>query len=83
VNETCDADHDPVSFLPQQRTLLSWAMKFFDSWVQSKKDADTVSVLEKIKPRGWKEGTIIRFFELKDEIYLAKVSSRVQQQGEN
>jgi hypothetical protein len=63
---------------------MMWAIKYYDDWALSK-ERSTVSVLEKIKPRGWKEGIIARFFELKDQIYMSKLSSRVDilSEGEN
>jgi hypothetical protein len=61
-----------------------WAMKYYDEWALST-ERKTVSVLEQIKPRGWKKGIIARFFELKDQIFSSKFSSRIDivSEGEN
>ena len=80
----------PGSAVPQQRTLILWSLRHFDDRLLSKESADTVSVVENIKPHGYKVGVVAAFFEVKDRLYLSRTSLRVaiqphettKQQGE-
>jgi hypothetical protein len=67
---------DPDIIVPKRRSLIIWAVNFFDDWLQSK-DRNEHNILKDFKPRCWKVGTIDAFFRLKDEIYLSQKSSRV------
>ena len=66
----------PDKIVPQRRSLIVWAVHYFDDWLECK-DRNQHSFLKDIKPRGWKKGTIDAFFELKDEIYQSRKSSHV------
>ena len=53
---------------PQARTLICWAAKYFDAWLESEKNPESATMMT-IKARGWKFGTIQDFFKLKDSMY--------------
>ena len=60
-------------FCPQTRTLTLWAAKYFNVWLSSK-DTDTFESTgpARVRARGWKDGTMIQFFQLKDQIFQEK-----------
>jgi hypothetical protein len=66
----------PDKIVPQRRSLIVWAVHYFDEWLACK-DSNKHSNLKDFKPRCWKKGTIDAFFQLKDEIYLSRKSSHV------
>jgi|LakMenE01Jun11ns_1017448.scaffolds.fasta_scaffold9846906_2 hypothetical protein len=53
---------------PQARTLICWAAKYFDTWIESQKNPESANKMT-MKARGWKFGTIQEFFQIKDSIY--------------
>jgi hypothetical protein len=75
VHETLE-NSDPNHIIPQQRTLMSWAMRYFDEWLKSN---GTDSGIQKVKPWGWKTGTVSGFFQLKDGIFMTRTSSKFSQ----
>jgi hypothetical protein len=52
---------------PQTRTLMFWANKYFSLWLSSKQVFECDPV--RVRARGWKDGTMVHFFELKDKIF--------------
>ena len=53
---------------PQTRTLTFWAAKYFTIWLASKDTFESANPV-RVRARGWKDGTMVRFFELKDQIF--------------
>jgi len=67
---------NPENIVPQRRSLIIWAVNYFDDWLQAK-SRDEHSYLKDLKPRGWKKGIVDAFFVLKDSLYLKQKSSQV------
>jgi hypothetical protein len=61
----------PNRATPQPRTLFFWAARYFDVWL-SCKDSSIFDAMPTSQTRGWKEGTMTKFFDLKDKICLEK-----------
>lgn len=67
---------------PQTRTLMFWAAKYFDAWLVSK-DTFESAYPARVQSRGWKDGTMNRFFQIKDLIFQEKFSDyNSQEHGE-
>ena len=67
---------NPENIVPQRRSLIIWAVNYFDDWLQAQ-SRDEHSYLKDLKPRGWKKGIVDAFFVLKDSLYLKQKSSQV------
>lgn len=57
---------------PQTRTLMFWAAKYFDAWLVSKDTFESACGPARVQSRGWKDGTMNRFFQIKDLIFQEK-----------
>ena len=56
---------------PQTRTLMFWAAKYFDVWLVSKDTFESTHPA-RVQSRGWKDGTMNWFFQIKDLIFKEK-----------
>jgi hypothetical protein len=52
---------------------MYWAGKYFKAWLETKDKQDLdITANVKVRMRGWKQGTMTQFFDLKDNIFRQK-----------